>query len=42
LVFGLVRGTGAFASVLPSFALVSRIPFTHHNHDFDHFFVTTN
>ena len=27
LAFGLVRGTGAFAVVLPSFALVSRIPF---------------
>ena len=27
LVFGLVRGAGAFAAVLPSFALVSRMPF---------------
>jgi hypothetical protein len=27
LTFGLVRGTGAFATVLPSFALVSRMPF---------------
>ena len=27
LVFGLVRGAGAFAAVLPSFVLVSSIPF---------------
>ncbi len=27
LVFGLVRGAGAFAAVLPSFVLVSRMPF---------------
>ncbi len=27
LAFGLVRGAGAFAAVLPSFVLVSRIPF---------------
>ena len=27
LVFGLVRGSGAFAAVLPSFGLVSRMPF---------------
>jgi hypothetical protein len=38
LVFGLTRGTGAFAEVLPSFALVSRMPFTQHNHDFGHIF----
>jgi hypothetical protein len=38
LVFGLVRGAGAFAAVLPSFALVSRMPFAHHNHGFGHFF----
>ena len=28
LVFGLVRGTGVFTTVLSSFALVSRMPFT--------------
>jgi hypothetical protein len=27
MAFGLVRGTGAFAAVLPSFTLVSRMPF---------------
>jgi hypothetical protein len=27
LVFGLVRGSGTFATVIPSFVLVSRIPF---------------
>jgi hypothetical protein len=42
LVFGLVRGTGAFTVVLPSFALVSRIPFTQHNHGFGHFFTATS
>jgi hypothetical protein len=26
--FGLVRGTGAFVTVFPSFTLVSRIPFS--------------
>jgi hypothetical protein len=40
LVFGLVRGAGAFDSVLPSFALVSGIPFAQHNRDFGHFFTT--
>jgi hypothetical protein len=38
LVFGLVRGTGAFSVVLPSFVLVSRLPFAQHNHGFGHFF----
>ena len=38
LVFGLVRGAGAFATVLPPFDLVSRIPFVPHNHGFGHFF----
>ena len=33
LVFGLVRGTGDFAAVLPSFALVSRIPFAQRYRD---------
>ena len=42
LVFGLVRGTGTFASVLPSFALVSRMPFAQHNHGFGHFFSATS
>ncbi len=34
LVFGLVRGTGAFAAVLPSFVLVSKMPFAHHSRGF--------
>ncbi len=42
LVFGLVRGTGAFATVLPSFTFVSRMPFAQDNHDFDHFFSATS
>ena len=37
LAFGLVRGTGAFAVVLPSFPLVSRMPFAHDNRGFGHF-----
>jgi hypothetical protein len=41
LVFGLVRGAGAFTVVLPSFALVSRMTFAQHNHDFGHFFIST-
>jgi hypothetical protein len=39
---GLVRGAGAFAAVLPSFALVSRMPFAQHNHGFGHFFSATS
>ncbi len=42
LTFGLVRGAGAFTVVLPSFALVSRIPFAQHNHGFGHFFSATS
>ncbi len=42
LVFGLVRRAGAFAAVLPSFALVSRMPFAQDNHDFDHYFTATS
>ena len=38
LVFGLVRGAGAFAAVLPSFALVSRMTFAQYNRGFGHFF----
>jgi hypothetical protein len=38
LVFGLVRGVGAFTAVLPSFALVSGMPFAEHNRGFGHFF----
>jgi hypothetical protein len=38
LPFGLVRGTGTFAAVLPSFVLVSRMPFAQHNRGFGHFF----
>jgi hypothetical protein len=42
LVFGLVRGSGSFSSVLPSFALVSRMSFVQHNHGFGHFFIATS
>jgi hypothetical protein len=42
LVFGLVRGAGAFAAVLPSFSLVSRMPFAQHHRDFGHFFSGTS
>ena len=37
LVFGSVRGAGAFAAVLPSFALVSRMSFTQYHRAFGHF-----
>ena len=40
--FGLVRGARAFAAVLPSFALVSRMPFAQHNHGFGHSFSATS
>jgi hypothetical protein len=40
--FGLVRGTGTFAAVLPSFALVSGMPFAQHNRGFGHFFSTAS
>jgi hypothetical protein len=33
-VFGLVRGSGTFVTVLPSFVLVSNIPFVYHNRGF--------
>jgi hypothetical protein len=33
---------GAFAALLPSFALVSRMPFAQHNHGFGHFFSATS
>ena len=42
MAFGLVRGAGAFAAVLPSFALVSRMPFAQHNHGFGHSFSATS
>jgi hypothetical protein len=42
LVFGLVRGSGSFTVVLPSFVLVSRMPFVQHNHGFGHFFIATS
>jgi hypothetical protein len=42
LAFGLVRGTGTFVVVIPSFTLVSRMSFVKHNHDFDHFFSSTS
>jgi hypothetical protein len=41
LVFGLVRGSGAFTEVFPSFVLVSRMSFAQHNHGFGHFFIAT-
>ena len=34
LVFGLVRGAGTFAAVLPSFVLVSNMSFAQHNRGF--------
>ncbi len=34
LVFGLVRGTGDFAAVLPSFVLLSKMPFAQHSRGF--------
>ncbi len=40
LVFGLVRGTGAFNPELPSFVLVSRIPFVQDSRGFGQFFMT--
>jgi hypothetical protein len=36
-IFGLVRGVGDFAVVLPTFVLVSRIQLTQQYHDNDHF-----
>ncbi len=42
LAFGLVHGAGTFTTVLPSFDLVSRIPFVQHNRDSDHFFRGTS
>jgi hypothetical protein len=42
LAFGLVRVTGDFTTVLPSFVLVSRIPFTQDNRTFGHFFSTVS
>ena len=42
LVFGLVRGTGAFAAVLPSFVLVSNLPFAQHNRGFATSFSATS
>jgi hypothetical protein len=42
LAFGLVRGAGAFTVVLPSFALVSRMPFAQHIRGFGHFFSTAS
>jgi hypothetical protein len=42
LVFGLVRGSGDFAAVLPSFVLVSNMSFAHHNRGFATSFSTTS
>ncbi len=42
LVFGLVRGTGAFNPVLPSFVLVSNMPFAQHNRAFTTSFSTAS
>jgi hypothetical protein len=36
--FGLIRGAGAFTAVLPSFVLVSRMPFAQRIRDSGHFF----
>jgi hypothetical protein len=42
LVFGLVRGAGAFAAVLPSFVLVSNMSFAQHNRGFATSFSATS
>ena len=42
LVIGLVRGSGAFATVFPSFPLVSRMPFAQHKRVSGHFFSTAS
>jgi hypothetical protein len=42
LVFGLVRGTGAFATVFPSFVLVSNMSFAQHNRGFGTSFSATS
>ena len=42
LAFGLVRGSGTFATVFPSFPLVSRMPFAQDNRDLGHFFSATS
>ena len=42
LVFGLVRGAGAFAAVLPSFVLVSKMPFAQHSRGFATSFSTAS
>ena len=42
LVFGLVRGVGTFTTVLPSFVLVSNLPFAQHNRDFGTSFSATS
>ena len=38
LTFGVVRGAGAFAAVLPTFVSVSRMHLAQHNRGFGHFF----
>ena len=42
LVFGLVRGSGTFASVFPSFVLVSNMSFVPHNRGFTTSFSPTS
>jgi hypothetical protein len=42
LVFGLVRGAGSFAAVLPSFVLVSNMSFVQHNRGFSTSFRSTS
>ena len=42
LVFGLVRGVGTFTTVLPSFVLVSNLPFAQHNRGFATSFSATS
>jgi hypothetical protein len=42
LTFGLVRGTGTFTVVVPSFDVVSRMTFVQYNHGFGHFFSATS
>ncbi len=42
LVFGLVRGTGSFDEVLPSFVIVSNMSLAHHNRGFGTSFNATS
>jgi hypothetical protein len=41
-IFGLVRGSGAFAPVLPTFVLVSRMQFAQQYRDSGHFLIVSS